>query len=179
MTTATPSSVSAAKPIHKGWFSGSRLKFILAGGLIVVAIGLLIGASTSSNSQYYLTIQELQSRSAAMSGQEVRISGAVLGKTIAYDSKNLVLTFEIANIPGDQKEVDARGGIAKVLHDAANDPGLPHLKVVYHGAVPDLLKDEAQAIITGKLQADGSFNATELLLKCPTRYQDSVPAQVK
>jgi cytochrome c-type biogenesis protein CcmE len=177
--TATPSSFPTARPVRKGWFTGPRLKFILAGGLIVAAIILLIGASTSSNSQYYLTIQELQTRSAEMAGREVRISGVVLGKSIAYDNKNLVLTFEIANIPGDQKEVDARGGIAQVLHDAAHDPSLSRIKVVYHGALPDLLKDEAQAILTGKLQADGSFNATELLLKCPTRYQDSVPAQVK
>jgi cytochrome c-type biogenesis protein CcmE len=177
--TATPSSFSTTNPVRKSWYSGSRLKFILAGVLIVAAIGLLIGASTSSNSQYYLTIQELQARAAQMSGQEVRISGVVLGKSIAYDNKNLVLTFDIANIPGDQKEVDARGGIAKVLHDAAQDPSLPRIKVVYHGAMPDLMKDEAQAILTGKLQSDGSFNATELLLKCPTRYQDSVPGQVK
>ena len=177
--TTTPTSISQPAPLPKNGLSGSRLKFILAGGLIVAAIALLIGASTNSNSQYYLTIQELQSRAAEMGGREVRISGVVLGKTIQYDSKNLVLTFEIANIPGDQKEVDKRGGIAKVLHDAANDPSLPRLKVVYHGALPDLMKDEAQAILTGKLASDGSFNAAELLLKCPTRYSDSVPNQVK
>jgi cytochrome c-type biogenesis protein CcmE len=178
MTAESPS-IPKSNPSRKNGLSGSRLKFIFAGGLIVAAIALLIGASTSSNSQYYLTIQELQSRAAQMGGQEVRISGVVLGKTIQYDSKNLVLTFEIANIPGDQKEVDARGGIAKVLHDAASDSSLPRLKVVYHGALPDLMKDEAQAILTGKLASDGTFNASELLLKCPTRYQDSVPTQAK
>jgi cytochrome c-type biogenesis protein CcmE len=178
MTTSS-TSIPNPVPVQKKWFAGMRLKFILAGGLIVAAIALLIGASTGANSQYYLTIQELQSRAAEMNGREVRISGAVLGKTIQYDDKNLVLTFEIANIPGDQKEVDARGGIARVLHEAANDPSLAHLQVVYHGAEPDLLKDEAQAILTGKLDSGGRFNATELLLKCPTRYQDSMPGQVK
>jgi cytochrome c-type biogenesis protein CcmE len=166
-------------PSPKRWFAGARLKFILAGVLIAAAIMLLIGASTGSNSQYYLTIQELETRAVEMRGREVRISGVVLGKTIQYDDKNLVLTFDIANIPGDQKEVDARGGIAKVLHEAASDPSLAHLKVVYHGAKPDLLKDEAQTILTGKLDGDGRFTASELLLKCPTRYQDSVPGQVK
>jgi len=177
--TSTPISIPQSAPAHKKGLSGSRLKFILAGGLIVAAIALLIGASTSSNSQYYLTVQELQTRAAEMTGREARISGVVLGKSIQYDNKNLVLTFEIANIPGDQKEVDARGGIAKVLHDAAVDPSLPKIKVVYHGAMPDLMKDEAQAILTGKLASDGTFNASELLLKCPTRYGDAVPNQVK
>ena len=45
--------------------------------------------------------------------------------------------------------------------------------------MPDLMKDEAQAILTGKLASDGTFNASELLLKCPTRYGDAVPNQVK
>ena len=33
--------------------------------------------------------------------------------------------------------------------------------------------------MTGKLGADGVFQANELLLKCPTKYQDAVPNQVQ
>jgi cytochrome c-type biogenesis protein CcmE len=40
------------------------------------------------------------------------------------------------------------------------------------------LRDEAQAIITGHLGTDGIFQAEELLLKCPTKYQEAVPSQV-
>ena len=49
--------------------------------------------------------------------------------------------------------------------------------MVYIGPKPDLLKDEAQAIMTGHLGADGVFHADELLLKCPTKYQEAVPQQ--
>ena len=35
------------------------------------------------------------------------------------------------------------------------------------------LKNEAQAIVVGKLGADGVFYADELLLKCPTRYDQA------
>jgi cytochrome c-type biogenesis protein CcmE len=48
---------------------------------------------------------------------------------------------------------------------------------VYAGAMPDLLKDEAQAIMTGQLDSAGVFHADELLLKCPTKYQEAVPSQ--
>ena len=71
----------------------------------------------------------------------------------------------------------AEGGLAAVLHAAVNDPNRARIKVVYTGPKPDLLKDEAQAIMTGHLDADGAFHADELLLKCPTRYQDAVPSQ--
>ena len=45
--------------------------------------------------------------------------------------------------------------------------------------MPDLLQNEAQAILTGQLGADGVFYADELLLKCPTRYEEAVPQQVQ
>ena len=45
--------------------------------------------------------------------------------------------------------------------------------------MPDLLQNEAQAIMTGKMGEDGVFYATELLLKCPTKYEEAVPEQAK
>ena len=51
------------------------------------------------------------------------------------------------------------------------------MQVVYVGVKPDLLRDEAQAIMTGQLGEDGVFHADELLLKCPTKYEEAVPQQ--
>ncbi len=154
-----------------------RAKFIVGGLLILASVVYLIWTSTSSGAQYYLTVQELQSRTAEFVGRDVRVSGVVLGDTIQYDTKTLNLAFVVANIPGDNKEIEAAGGLAVVLHAAAVDTSLPRLNVVYNGVKPDLLKNEAQAIMTGKMGDDGVFYADELLLKCPTRYQDAVPDQ--
>jgi cytochrome c-type biogenesis protein CcmE len=52
------------------------------------------------------------------------------------------------------------------------------MDVVYKGAPPDMLKEEAQAILTGSLQDDGSFLAEEILLKCPSKYEEVLPEQV-
>jgi cytochrome c-type biogenesis protein CcmE len=51
------------------------------------------------------------------------------------------------------------------------------MKVIYEGPKPDLLRNEAQAIMTGRIGPDGVFHADELLLKCPSRYSDEVPSQ--
>ena len=51
------------------------------------------------------------------------------------------------------------------------------LDVVYYGVLPTLLQNEAQAIITGELGEDGVFVADELLLKCPTKYDEVLPEQ--
>ena len=167
-------SAVASRPASQG-----RLKFIIGGLLIVAAIGYLIFSATNANAQFFLTVEELQARSQAIAGKDVRVSGAVIGNTIQYDPQSLTLMFTVAQVPGDNNVIDAQGGLAAVLHAAVIDPNRARLKVVYNGPRPDLLKGEAQAIMTGKLGADGVFQANELLLKCPTKYQDAVPNQVQ
>lgn len=157
--------------------SSGRLKFLIGGGLIVLAVVYLITSSLQNTSQYFLTIKELQGKGSSIVGRDVRISGAVMGDSIQYDADSLTLKFTVANTPGDQKEVDRLGGLAVVLHQAVIDPNAEHLQVVYKGVKPDLLRNEAQAIMTGKLGEDGVFYAQELLLKCPTKYEDAVPNQ--
>ena len=154
-----------------------RMKFIIGGVLILAAVVYLIASSTQANAEYFMTIDELKAQGSSIAGKNLRVSGAVIGDTIQYDPQTLTLTFEVAHVPGDNKEVDAEGGLAAVLHAAVADPNRSRIKVVYVGPKPDLLKNEAQAIMTGQLDADGVFHADELLLKCPTKYQEAVPSQ--
>ncbi len=156
---------------------GGQIKFLIGGALIIAAVVLLIFTNTKAGAQYFLTVNELLDRQTEMAGKEVRISGAVLGDTIDYNTDNLVLHFSVAHVPGDNKEIEAAGGLAFVLHQAVNDPSLKRIPVEYVGVMPDLLRDEAQAIMTGKMGEDGVFYAEELLLKCPTKYEEAVPEQ--
>ena len=151
-------------------------KFVIGGVLIVIAVVILAVTSLRGNTQYYLTVNELLSKSNSQT-QNVRISGVVIGNSIQYQADSNTLSFEVANIPGDNASIDKMGGLAQALHTAAIDPNETHLKVSYIGTKPDLLENEAQAIMTGSLGSDGVFYVTELLLKCPSRYEDSLPAQ--
>jgi cytochrome c-type biogenesis protein CcmE len=157
--------------------SGARAKFWIGGLLIVAAIVYLIASSTTAAAQYYLTVDELQARAATVRERDLKISGAVDGETIRYDIQTLTLQFTIANVPGDMDEIEKAGGLAEALHQAVVNPEASRLEVVYVGPKPDLLRHEAQAIVTGRLGEDGVFYADELLLKCPTRYEESLPAQ--
>jgi cytochrome c-type biogenesis protein CcmE len=154
-------------------------KFLVGGLLILAAIVYLIISTSQASAQYFVTIEELRTRSAELQGRELRVSGAVIGDSIQYDANTLTLSFTVANIPSDNKVIDASGGLAAVLKAAVVDKSQARLKVAYKGVKPDLLKNEAQAIMTGKYEADGSFTATELLLKCPTKYEDAVPQQAQ
>ena len=158
--------------------SGNRTKFILGGILIAAAVIYLIVTSTQAAAQYYLTVDELIAKGDTIKDRDIKLSGAVLGDSISYDMKSLTLRFTIANVPADSDEIEAAGGLAEVLHQAVMDPNANRLEVVYIGPMPDLLRHEAQAIVTGRIGEDGVFEADELLLKCPTRYEDEVPSQV-
>jgi len=150
-------------------------KFLIGGGMILAAVFYLIFSATSASAERFMTVDEMFAETPEIVGDSLRVTGAVIGDTIQYDPQTLTLTFEIAHAPADFQEIEEQGGLAKVLYDAVNDPTRARVKVIYIGVKPDLLRTEAQAIMTGKLDENGVFHANELLLKCPTRYQEALP----
>lgn len=155
-----------------------RFKFIIGGALILAAVTWLVISSMKTNAEYFMTVDEVLRNEQTLVGRNLRISGAVVGTTIGYNPETMELSFEIADIPGDNAEIEEQGGLAAVLHAAVIDLERSRILVVYQGARPDLLNDEAQAVVTGKLGEDGIFYAEELLLKCPTKYEQALPNQV-
>jgi cytochrome c-type biogenesis protein CcmE len=136
-----------------------RPKFIIGGVVIVAAVIYLIVSSISSSAQYYLTVKEVQQKGQTMVGRNLRVSGYVIGESIAYSPQASSLSFSI---------VDSHDELTATTK-------VDTLKILYTGPKPDLLQHEAQAIAEGKLNADGTFTASNLLLKCPTRYEDQLP----
>lgn len=160
-------------PASQHLIKRDQIKFLIAGGVIIAAVIFLIISGTTSGAQYFLTVDELVN-DASYVGKSIRISGAVDGATIQYDASNLIIDFEIADIPAETPD------LALALHEAVNDPSALRLPVHIENQVkPDLLEHEAQAILTGTLGEDGVFYATELLLKCPSRYGEVVPEQAE
>ena len=154
-----------------------KSKFIMGGLLILAAVVYLIVSSTQASAEYFMTVDELKAEGAGAVGKSLRASGAVVGDSIQYDADTLTLSFEVAHVPGDNADIEAQGGLAFVLHEAVVDPTRERMQVVYVGPKPDMLRDEAQDIMTGHVGDDGVFYADELLLKCPTKYEEAVPEQ--
>jgi cytochrome c-type biogenesis protein CcmE len=155
----------------------TRIKFIIGGLIILAGVIFLIISSTSASAEYFLTIDELIAEGSDALGRNLRVSGAVIGDSIQYDPQTMGLTFQVAHVPGNNDFIEEQGGLAYVLHNAVTDPTQARITVIYSGAMPDLLQDEAQAIMTGYLGEDGIFYANELLLKCPTKYEEALPDQ--
>ncbi len=126
-----------------------KAKFIIGGLVIAVAVAYLIFTGIQSSAAYYLTVDELYAKQSAMINKQVRVSGMVDTSTIDYNHQDLILKFNILGEDGKS------------------------LPIVFNGPQPDQMTEGAEAIVEGKF--DGSvFNAQTLLLKCPSRYDDTV-----
>ena len=155
----------------------NKTKYLAVGLMVVAAVAVLMFNSTASSARFFMTIEELRAMGPEASARGVTVSGAVLGSTIVYDASVPEVRFTIAQVPGDPNEVKAAGGLSAVLDAAIADPDRPQLQIVYRDVKPDALDHRTQAIVRGRLASDGTFIADEVLLRCPTRYQEDVPDQ--
>jgi cytochrome c-type biogenesis protein CcmE len=158
----------------------NRAKFAVVGLVLLAGLALMLLSGTAAGGRFFMTVNDLASRS-DLGDKTIRITGAVIGETIKFDTEKKLITFTIAHVTDDTKELEQVGGLGNALHLAVSNPTAKRIQVQVSGqAMPDLLKNEAQAIVTGKLGADGIFRAEgpdSLLLKCPSKYEGDVPEQ--
>jgi cytochrome c-type biogenesis protein CcmE len=140
--------ITEAQPQARSRAANKRVKFIIGGAVIALAVIYLIFTATQSTAAYFLTVEELYGKGTAIYGRNVRVSGKVVGDTVDFNSRDLILRFQIVDESGET------------------------LPVVFNGPKPDQMRHDAEAIIEGKFDGN-EFTAQELLLKCPSRYEES------
>lgn len=138
----------------------NRLKFIVGGVLLLAAIVFLVVNAVSGNTQLYKTVDEFYAEQTRLTGRDLRVAGMVLGDTIQFtqvDANTSRLEFDIV--------------------DDSKNPGQRLHVVALNEPMPDLLQQDAQALIEGQADETGTFYANQggLLLKCPTRYEELDP----
>ncbi len=134
-----------------GKLANKQTRFIVGGLIVVLVIGYLIFTSIQGSTAPYLTVTELRSRGPSVYERNVRVSGIIQGASIDWNAQDLLLQFEIAD----------EGG---------------HLPVVYKGLRPDMFRDGAQVVVEGQYTAEGIFEAHNLVLKCPSKYEEAATA---
>jgi cytochrome c-type biogenesis protein CcmE len=134
--------------------TNKKIKFIIGGAVIVALIGYLIVSSISSEGAYFREVGEVLNQKAALTGKNLRVSGKVVTESIVYDAPNLELTFNISDPTDVSKQ----------------------LPIHFHGVQPDQIgRENTEAIVEGSLGANGTVDANNLLLKCPSRYEEGIP----
>lgn len=127
-----------------------RGKLIIVVGLFLGVVGALIYTSIGSAATFYMTVDELEANVDEAVGKPIKVSGKIVGDSIEFDPDKIMLTF------------DLRG------EDEENSFRVP---IQYEGVKPDSLNDGWEAIVEGELTPDGTFIASELLVKCPSKYE--------
>jgi cytochrome c-type biogenesis protein CcmE len=122
-----------------------RIKFIIAIAVIVVTLSYLVYGGVKEAKVYYLTVGELTERVPSVYDDKVRVSGTV--------------------VPGSIKK-DIDGSLEFKITD-----GERTLNVHYKGVIPDIFKDEVEAVVEGVYTPENVFQANVLLAKCPTKYE--------
>lgn len=131
-------------------------------GLVIAAVAYLITTAIQSTSEYYLTVNEVRARETELMGQSLRVAGRVKPGTIRWDPATLTLEFTMMSLP------QADGGAA-VEPVAGAVPVL--FKVVAHGEPkPDMLADNRDVIVEGRLRTPSQLEASQVLTKCPSKY---------
>jgi len=141
-----------------------RPRFFIGAGLIILAIGYLIGNAMRTTSEYYLTVNEVASRQSELGGQSLRVAGQVRPGTVSWEPNTLTLKFEIVPIP----DINAAGEVIKPV--VATEP--VSFRVVCAGEPkPDMFAPGRDVIVEGKLGADGVISATQVMTSCASKYK--------
>jgi len=130
-------------------------KFLIGGGVIVLALGYLIWAGVTQSAVYFVTPSELQA--APVSGKAYRLGGLVTRGSLNWDPSTLNLTFSVSD-------------------------GKTTIPVRHRGAPPDLFGEGRGAVVEGQWTGEGYFKATHIMAKHSEEYKaphDTKEAQSK
>ena len=120
-------------------------RYIIGGGILLIVVGYLFYLSLGSAVSYYVTVSEFLERGTELHNTKIRVAGRIAESPIHWNAPELELEFAISE-----------GGYT--------------LPVIYQGAQPSGFKGGANILVEGKYSADKIFHATQLIMKCPSKY---------
>jgi len=124
-----------------------KLKFLIGGIVVVAVVAVLIVTSFGGSSSAYLTIAQVKSLGADQA-RDSRVTGAIVPNSVEWNTSTVHLTFQIQDDTGS-------------------------LPISYRGPQPDMLVDAVEAVAIGKYDPTTQvFEADELLMKCPSKYEE-------
>jgi cytochrome c-type biogenesis protein CcmE len=129
-------------------------RFIIGASIIVAAVAYLVYTGIRETSVYYMTIEELLARRAAVAGEGLRVAGKVGAQSIDWNPATLDLKFRLANFE--------------------DSDGVP---VAYNGVLPDMFAEGRDVIVEGTYTREGAFQARTLLTACPSKYEAQAEAK--
>lgn len=130
----------------------AKRRLVVTGGIIAVAMLLIAAIAGAGGSAASASVGDVASGS--YSGKKVQVTGVVVPDSIESDGARV--TFEIA--PEDES--------------GSTNPSV-RLRVGYEGALPATFGAGVIAICTGDVDYPAFLNCTEMVTKCPSKYESA------
>ncbi|MCD8316342.1 MAG: cytochrome c maturation protein CcmE [Eggerthellaceae bacterium] len=128
-----------------------KRRLIVATGVIVIVLVVALALLAGTSSAKALSIED--AASGDYNNQKVQVSGSVVSNS--YETNDNILTFAI--------------------YDADSDDGT-QLLVRYYGEAAATFGNNIEAKCTGRIGDDGVLESSELLTKCPSKYESATEA---
>lgn len=125
--------------------SSTHRKFLIAGTVLLGAVGYLCYAGISAGQSYCLSVDTFLG-GPQFHNQKLLLFGEVSDEDLSMDFENMDVAFLLL---GEQSKI----------------------KVQYHGVIPDMFKAGGQVVVRGKLSENKVFKADQLLTKCASKYE--------
>lgn len=119
--------------------------YLIAFFLIIISLGITLYAFSFSIAQHVTITQAMK-----MPGQTVQVPGKIIKDTVVYDTSRSELRFDVEEMNG-------------------KDP--QRLTIVYREPKPENF-DTATSVEAQGVYKNGMFYAKNLLIKCPSKYND-------
>lgn len=129
----------------------TKRRMVVVTGIIVIVLVVILAVVGGTSSAKTVSVAEAATGSYA--DQKIQVSGNVVENSFATEGN--VLTFDIYDPNGDITQ---------------------QLRVRFEGGVSATFGNDVTAICTGKVGEDGVLNASELVTKCPSKYENATNA---
>ncbi|HEY96972.1 MAG TPA: cytochrome c maturation protein CcmE [Dehalococcoidia bacterium] len=123
-----------------------KKKYVIGGVIVLAAVIYLVIVILQNMGSYYQGVSEFYEDIEKIGDNNVRVAGTVVNGSVAWDAEKVKLSFIITE--GDQ-----------------------NLPVLYNGAQPSNFKEGSAILVEGKYGSDGMFHASQLILRCSSKYE--------
>ena len=125
---------------------GKKLKYVVAGVIVLAALVGLIYSGVKESVVYFYTPSELLAKRESVQGKALRVGGMVVDGSLRWDAQNLLLTFQLTD-------------------------GQDTVSVRHKGTAPDLFKEGAGAVVEGSWSPEGYFRSSNIMAKHSEEYK--------
>ena len=126
----------------------AKRRLVVVGGIIVVAMLVIVAIAGSGGAASSLSIADVVSGD--YRGKKVQVSGSVVADSLTSEGSTALFEIQPEDAPGQET-----------------------LTVRYDGALPATFGTGVVAICTGTVESDNTLTATELVTKCPSKYESA------